>query len=99
MTPTRAASPDAFHYLIHAIYEAIHEMGYELVLVDAIVTDNATAEIIRDTGTRLTIRIPGGLLPVHLVVDPPGAARLMSLLAEHAKKAPAVPPDASPREG
>jgi hypothetical protein len=42
-----------------------HETEYKLMLVDAIVTDNATAEIIKDTGTLLTIRIPGGLLPVH----------------------------------
>jgi hypothetical protein len=81
--PPRAASPNAFHHLIHAI----HEMEYELVLVDALVTDNATAEIIRDTGTRLTIRIPGGLLPVHLTVDPLGAARLVRMLAGYAEKA------------
>ncbi len=60
------------------------------MLVDAIVTDNATAEIIRDTGTRLTIRIPGGLLPVHLTVDPSGAARLVHLLAEYADRAQAA---------
>ena len=65
------------------------------MLVDAIVTDNATAEIIQDTGTRLTIRIPDGLLPVHLTVDPPGAARLVQLLAGHAKKAPAASPGES----
>jgi hypothetical protein len=69
---------------------AIHEVGYGLMLVDAIVTDNATAEIIRDTGTRLTIRIPDGLLPVHLTVDPPGAARLVRLLAEYAERAQAA---------
>jgi hypothetical protein len=69
------------------LVHAIHEMEYELVLVDAIVTDNATAEIISDTGTRLTIRIPGGLLPVHLTVDPPGAARLVGLMAGYAEKA------------
>jgi hypothetical protein len=74
-------------------------MECELMLVDAIVTDNATAEIIKDTGTRLTIRIPGGLLPVHLTVDPLGAARLMRLLDEYAKKAPAVHTSASHREG
>ncbi|MGH3868228.1 MAG: hypothetical protein ACRDQ4_19335 [Pseudonocardiaceae bacterium] len=68
------------------------------MLVDAIVTDNATTEIIRDTGTRLTIRIPGGLLPVHLTVDPPGAARLVHLLTEYAEKAPAVHLVASPHE-
>jgi hypothetical protein len=66
---------------------AIHEVGYELMLVGAKVTDNATAEIIKDTGELLTISIPGGLLPVHLIVDPPGAARLMHLLAGYAKKA------------
>jgi hypothetical protein len=65
---------------------AIHEVGYELMLVGARVTDNATAEIIRDNGKLLTISIPGGLLPVHLIVDPPGAARLVRLLAEYAKK-------------
>lgn len=81
--PPRAASPDVFHHLIHAI----HVTEYELVLVDALVTDNATAEIIRDTGTRLTIRIPGGLLPVHLTVDPPGAARLVRLMAGYAEQA------------
>ncbi|MGB6163192.1 MAG: hypothetical protein WBF75_11600 [Pseudonocardiaceae bacterium] len=69
------------------VVHAIHDMEYEVALVDALVTDNATAEIIRDTGTRLTIRIPGGLLPVHLTVDPPGAARLVRMLAGYAKKA------------
>jgi hypothetical protein len=72
------------------VVHAIHEMGYDLMLVDALVTDNATAEIIRDTGTRLTIRIPGGLLPVHLTVDPPGAARLVYLLAAYADRAQAA---------
>jgi hypothetical protein len=66
---------------------AIHEVGYELMLVGARVTDNATVEIIKDTGKLLTISIPGGLLPVHLIVDPPGAARLMRLLAGYAEKA------------
>ena len=66
---------------------AIHEMGYELMLVGAVVTDNATVEIIKDTGKLLTISIPGGLLPVHLIVDPPGAARLTRLLAGYAEKA------------
>jgi hypothetical protein len=70
-----------------ALVRAIPEVEYELMLVDAIVTDDATAEIIRDTGTRLTIRIPGGLLPVHLTVDPPGAARLVHLLAGYADRA------------
>jgi hypothetical protein len=69
------------------LVHAIHEVGYELMLVGAKVTDNATAEIIKDTGELLTISIPGGLLPVHLIVDPPGAARLMRLLARHAEKA------------
>ena len=54
------------------VVRAIPEVEHELMLVDALVTDNATTEILRDTGTRLTIRIPGGLLPVHLTVDPPG---------------------------
>jgi hypothetical protein len=69
------------------LVHAIHEMEYELMLVDAILTDDATAEIIRDTGTLLTIRIPGGLLPVHLTVDPPGAARLVHLLVGYADRA------------
>jgi hypothetical protein len=69
------------------LVHAIHEVGYELMLVGAKVTNNATAEIIKDTGTLLTISIPGGLLPVHLIVDPPGAARLVRLPAGHAKKA------------
>ena len=69
------------------VVRAIHDMEYELMLVDALVTDNATAEIIRDTGTRLTIRIPDGLLPVHLTVDPPGAARLVHLLAGYSERA------------
>lgn len=51
---------------VHAIYE----VGYELMLVEARVTNNLTAEIIKDTGKLLTISIPNGLLPVHLVVDP-----------------------------
>jgi hypothetical protein len=66
---------------------AIHEVGYELMLVGAKVTDNATAEIIKDTGKLLTISIPDGLLPVHLIVDPPGAARLVRLLSGYAEKA------------
>ncbi|MGH3865640.1 MAG: hypothetical protein ACRDQ4_05780 [Pseudonocardiaceae bacterium] len=57
------------------------------MLVAARVTDNATAEIILDTGKLLTISIPAGLLPVHLIVDPPGAARLVRLLAGYAEKA------------
>jgi hypothetical protein len=57
------------------------------MLVAARVTDNERAEIIKDTGNLLTISIPGGLLPVHLTVDPPGAARLMRLLAGYAEKA------------
>lgn len=66
---------------------AIHEMGYELMLVVAKVVGNATAEIIKDTGKLLTISIPHGQLPVYLVVDPPGAVRLMQLLAGYAQKA------------
>jgi hypothetical protein len=69
---------------------AIHEVGYELMLVAARVTDNATAEIVKDTGKLLTISIPGGLLPVHLIVDPPGAARLVRLLAGYADRAQAA---------
>ena len=53
----------------------------------ASVTDIARAEIIKDTGELLTISIPVGLLPVHLIVDPPGAARLVRLLTGYAKKA------------
>ncbi|MBV9160282.1 MAG: hypothetical protein JO281_01725, partial [Pseudonocardiales bacterium] len=48
-------------------------MGYELMLVGAIVTGTTRAEIIKDTGQYLTISMPDGLLPVHLIVDPPGA--------------------------
>ncbi|MBV9142451.1 MAG: hypothetical protein JO115_16335 [Pseudonocardiales bacterium] len=66
---------------------ATHEMGYELMLVVATVADNATAEIIKDTGKLLTISIPHGPLPVYLVVDPPGAVRLTHLLAKYAQKA------------
>ena len=62
-------------------------MGYELMLVGAIVTGTTRAEIIKDTGQYLTISMPDGLLPVHLIVDPPGAARLVHLLAEYAEKA------------
>ncbi|MBV9144122.1 MAG: hypothetical protein JO115_24920 [Pseudonocardiales bacterium] len=69
--------------VVHAIYE----VGYELMLVEARVTNNATAEIIKDTGKLLTISIPNGMLPVHLVVDPPGAARLMQMLAGYAERA------------
>jgi hypothetical protein len=69
------------------LVHAIHEVGYELMLVGARVTDNATAEIIKDNGKLLTISIPGGLLPVLLTVDPPGAARLVQLLAEYAERA------------
>ncbi|MBV9143514.1 MAG: hypothetical protein JO115_21815 [Pseudonocardiales bacterium] len=56
------------------------------MLVIAKVTDRLIAEIVKDTGKLLTISIPSGLLPVHLVVDPPGAARLMRLLAGYAQK-------------
>lgn len=56
------------------------------MLVVATVTDRARAEIVKDTGKLLTISIPNGLLPVYLVVDPPGAARLMRLLAGYAQK-------------
>jgi hypothetical protein len=68
------------------LVHAIHEVGYELMLVGARVTDNATVEIINDNGKLLTISIPGGLLPVHLTVDPPGAARLVKLLTEYAER-------------
>jgi hypothetical protein len=57
------------------------------MLVEADVTRNATMEIIKDTGERLTISIPHGLLPVNLIVDPPGAARLVQLLADYAERA------------
>ncbi|MBV9161714.1 MAG: hypothetical protein JO281_09230 [Pseudonocardiales bacterium] len=53
----------------------------------ATVTGTSTVEIIKDTGKRLTISIPDGMLPVHLTVDPPGAARLVRLLDGYAKKA------------
>ena len=72
------------------VVRTIHEVGYELMLVDDIVIDNATVEIIRDTGTRLTIRILVGMLPVHLTVDPSGAARLVRLLAGYADRAQAA---------
>jgi len=69
------------------LVRATHEVGHELMLVEAEVTNNATMEIIKDTGKRLTISIPHGLLPVNLIVDPPGAARLVQLLANYAEKA------------
>ena len=47
----------------------------------------ARAEIVRDTGELLTISIPDSLIPIHLIVDPPSAARLVELLAEYANKA------------
>jgi hypothetical protein len=53
------------------------------MLVGVKVTGNAIAESVKDTGELLTISIPDGLLPVHLIVDPPGAARL---LVGHAEK-------------
>jgi len=53
------------------LVHAIDEVGYDLMLVEADVTHNATMEIIKDTGKRLTISIPHGLLPVNLIVDPP----------------------------
>lgn len=61
------------------------------MLVVGRVTDTATAEIIKDNGKLLTISISGGLLPVHLVVDPPGAARLVRLLNGYAKKGDVIP--------
>lgn len=57
------------------------------MLVEADITHNAIMEIVKDTGERLTISIPYGLLPVNLIVDPPGAARLVQLLAKYAEKA------------
>jgi hypothetical protein len=57
------------------------------MLVGAKVTNTARVEIVKDTGKLLTISIPGGLLPVHLIVDPPGAARLVRLLSRYAEKA------------
>lgn len=69
------------------VIHAVQEVGYELMLVGVSVIGTARAEIIRDSGELLTISIPGGMLPVHLIVDPPGAARLVSLLSGYAKKA------------
>jgi hypothetical protein len=57
------------------------------MLVGAKVTNMARVEIVKDTGKLLTISIPDGLLPVHLIVDPPGAARLVRLLSRYAEKA------------
>lgn len=57
------------------------------MLVGATVTATARIEIVKDTGKRLTISIPDGLLPVHLIVDPPGATRLVRLLAGYVEKA------------
>ncbi len=57
-----------FHHLI----DAIHAMGYQLMLAGARVTGNTTTEIINDTGKMLTINFPGGLLRVHLIVDARG---------------------------
>jgi hypothetical protein len=57
------------------------------MLVGAKVTNTARVEIVKDTGKLLTISIPDGLLPVHLIVDPPGAARLVRLLSRYAEKA------------
>jgi hypothetical protein len=48
-------------------------------------------EIIKDAGERLTISIRYGLPPVNLIVDPPGVARLMQLLANYAEKAATTP--------
>jgi hypothetical protein len=56
------------------------------MLVGAKVTNTARVEIVKDTGKLLTISITDGLLPVHLIVDPPGAARLVRLLSRYAKK-------------
>ena len=61
------------------------------MLVGARVTGTARAEIIRDTGELLTISIPDGILPAQLTVDPPGAARLVQLLARYAEKAESLP--------
>jgi hypothetical protein len=65
------------------------------MLVVAKVTDRLRAEIVKDTGKLLTISIPNGQLPVYLVVDPPGAARLVGLLAGYAQK---VQPPSSVRQ-
>ena len=61
------------------------------MLVVAAVTGTAKAEIVKDTGKLLTISIPSGQLPVNLVVDPPGAARLVRMLSGYANKAEATP--------
>jgi hypothetical protein len=69
------------------------------MLVGATVTDTATVKIIKDTGKLLTISILDGLLPVHLIVDPPGAARLVRLLARYADKAENPPGAGAQDEG
>ena len=57
------------------------------MLVCATVTGTARAEIIKDTRKLLTISIPSGPLPVYPIVNPPGTARLVRLLAGYAEKA------------
>jgi hypothetical protein len=72
------------------LVHVIHEVGYELMLVGARITENTIMEIIEDTGELLTISIPYELLPVQLLVNPPGAARLVQLLAKYADRAKAA---------
>jgi hypothetical protein len=69
----RAAHPDAFHIIC-----VIHEVGDELMLIEAAVNY---------TGKLLTISIPERLLPVCLIVDPPGGTGLVQLLANYAERA------------
>ncbi|MGH3869624.1 MAG: hypothetical protein ACRDQ4_26680 [Pseudonocardiaceae bacterium] len=57
------------------------------MMIAATAANIAQARIVKDTGELLTISIPDSIIPIHLTVDPPSAARLVGLLAEYANKA------------
>lgn len=57
------------------------------MMIATTVANIARARIVKDTGELLTISIPDSIIPIHLIVDPPGAARLVGLLSGYADKA------------
>lgn len=66
---------------------ARHDRRHDLMMVAATAANIARAKIVRDTWELLTISIPDSLIPIHLIVDPPSAARLVRLLSGYADKA------------
>jgi hypothetical protein len=64
-----------------------NDRRHDLMMVAATADNIARARIVRGTGELLTINVPDSLIPIHLIVDPPGAARLVGLLSGYADKA------------